>query len=118
MFKIVTAFAIVCAGIIAAGNALQSPLDKHVARVEATVRSMMKDPSSARIDRVRAFERDGDKYVCGYVSGRNSFGAMSEAVRFISVNEQVRILQEGYMMLHTVIGEKRSATPMAVCFGD
>ena len=50
-------------------------LEPQLVTIEAGVRSVMKDPESARFGPYWAAQKpDGTTIVCGYVNGRNSFG--------------------------------------------
>ncbi|MCW5773550.1 MAG: hypothetical protein KIT16_18045 [Rhodospirillaceae bacterium] len=56
----------------------------QVRSVEAAVRGRLKDPGSARFDKVLAARRaDGRVYVCGLVNARNSYGGYAGRSPFI-----------------------------------
>jgi hypothetical protein len=59
--------------------------DQRVVNTERRVANSMKDPESAKFSKVSVGKGpDGHLYLCGFVNGKNGFGAYAGAQRFIA----------------------------------
>lgn len=64
-----------------------------ISQAQKAVANMLKDPDSAKFSNVHfrrvetSVDSQGDGYVCGYVNGKNAFGAYAGAVRFVAKAE-------------------------------
>jgi hypothetical protein len=71
--------------------ACDDPAASYRARVQATLASMMRDPASVRFKDVRQLTYAGLPTLCGYVDGKNGFGAYPGYSRFLAQGENVSI---------------------------
>lgn len=83
--------------------------------VEKALRAQMKDPDSMVIRSSyvvkRQTERGQEISICGFVDGRNSFGAYSGPVRFVSEslsNRQLKIFQTSMVKLENAVETKEA----------
>jgi hypothetical protein len=59
--------------VVAAATSYELKAQQKV-EVQRRVSRLMKDPSSAQFEEIRAFQRDGIVTVCGSVNARNGYG--------------------------------------------
>lgn len=65
--------------------------DLALHEVKTDVARSLIDPSSAQFDQLKKYQVDGTLMVCGTVNGKNRFGAMAGARRFIYIKPLFRI---------------------------
>lgn len=70
-------------------NRSMSPVDLATSNTERLLKEQMKDPDSMVIRSSYVVQRNGatgdsEVYVCGIVSGKNSFGGYTDGTRFVS----------------------------------
>lgn len=89
-------------------NKLIGPVGWATDDVEKALRAQMKDPDSMVIRSSyvvkRQTERGQEISICGFVDGRNSFGAYSGPVRFVSKsfsNRQLKVFQTSMVKLES-----------------
>ena len=110
------AFAVSVFAIALAGCSAASRDEAVETRTREAVAAKLKDPTSAVFEGLRVVrspsEKEGWFAVCGVVNGRNSFGAMSGAERFVARGIQKSANGSGVLEIATIWfegGDRRAA---------
>ena len=69
--------------------------DRYVASIKSQVVSMLKDPDAPKFRNVAYKEKADGAAVCGFVSGKNGYGAYGAESRFVATGKSLYLYNDG-----------------------